>query len=120
MPVIEERLAKFKKWSLKSGSHSPDSTFCVMEAVAYVAGEPWSDHPKCACPVISAFLRSWNDCLPDDERDILLRPLIPRLIGTKVNKKLEQRRATMAAGWLVREHTSAWLRLAGLTAHADT
>ena len=37
---------------------------CVMEAVAYVAGEPWTDRPECACPVISVLLRRWNDDLP--------------------------------------------------------
>ena len=67
-PVITERLAKFEKFSLKAGAHSPDSTFCVMEAVAFVAGEPWGDHPECACPIIGAFLRSWNDSLPTENR----------------------------------------------------
>lgn len=34
--------------SLKRGAHQEaEKAFCVMEAVAYVAGEPWSDHPKC-------------------------------------------------------------------------
>lgn len=118
-PVIEERLQKILSLSLKAGAHSPDSTFCVMEAVAFVAGESWSDHPECACPVISAFLRSWNDGLPSDaERDRLLKPLIPKLVNTK-NKKLEERRSLMAADWLVRVHTPAWLRLAGLTSRAE-
>lgn len=116
--VIEERLRKLETLSLKVGAHSPDSTFCVMEAVAFVAGEPWSDHPECACPVISAFLRSWNDALQTDtDRDRLLKPLIPKLIGTR-NPKLEERRALMAADWLVRVNTPAWLRLAGLTVSA--
>ena len=118
-PVIEERLAKLATLSLKSGAHSPDSTFCVMEAVAFVAGEPWSDHPECACPVISAFLRAWNDGLPSDaDRDRLLKSLIPRMVGTR-NKDLEKKRSLMAADWLIRVHTPAWLRLAGLTEQAD-
>src|SRR6185312_1080415 len=105
---------------LKRGAHEgPDDGACIMEAVAYVAGEKWSDAPKCACPVISAFLRAWNDSLGDDERDTLLRPLIPQLINTKGSKALERRRALMAADWLVRVHTPAWLRLAKLDAHAD-
>ena len=117
--VIAERLEKISGLSLKAGAHSPDSTFCVMEAVAFVAGEPWSDHPECACPVISAFLRTWSDALQTDaDRDHLLKPLIPRLVGTR-NKNLEERRALMAADWLVRVNTPAWLRLAGLTSHAD-
>jgi hypothetical protein len=118
--VIAERWEKVKKLNLKVGAHSPDSTFCVMEAVAFVANEPWSDHPECACPVISAFLRAWNDGLPTDaDRDRLLRPLIPKLVGTR-NPKLEERRSLMAADWLVRVHTPAWLRLAGLKKQAKS
>lgn len=105
---------------LSEGGHDPDEgAMCVMEAVAFVAGEPWSDSPQCACPVIAAFLRAWNDALPDDERDALLRPLIPRLVGTRGSDALAHRRSLLAADWLVREQTPAWLRLAGLTAQAD-
>ena len=119
-PVIEERWEKLKSLSLKVGSHAANSTFCVMEAVAYVAGESWTDHPECACPVISAFLRSWNDSLrSDQDRDRLLKPLIPKLVGTR-NSTLEERRSLMAADWLVRVHTPAWLRLAGLTSQAES
>ena len=119
-PVVESRLAKIAEISLKPGAHSPDSNFCVMEAVAFVAGEPWTDAPACACPVISTFLRNWNDALQTDaDRDRLLKPLISRLIDTKGSKELEHRRSLMAADWLVRVNTPAWLRLAGLTVHAD-
>ena len=118
--IIPERLARLPDITLKSGNSAEnEARMCVMEAVAYVAGEPWSDHPKCACPVITAFMVSWNDGLPSDaERNRLLAPLIPRLVGTR-NKALEERRSLMAADWLVREHTPAWLRLAGLTTQAD-
>ena len=115
--TIERRLAKVKP--LTAGAHSDHKAMCIMEAVAFVAGEPWSDSPECACPVISAFLRSWNDGLPDDERDALLRSLIPRMIGTRGGAVLERRRALMAADWLIRVHTPAWLRLAKMDAHAD-
>jgi hypothetical protein len=119
-PVIEERLKFIEGLSLKQGSHKPDSTFCVMEAVAYVAGESWSDSPACACPVISTFLRSWNDELPTDaDRDRLLKGLVPKLVGTKASEAVEKKRALMAADWLTRVHAPAWLRLAGLTAQAD-
>lgn len=96
-----------------------DDDMCAMEAVAYIAGEPWSDHPWCACPVITVFMISWNDALPDDERSSLLLPLIPKLVGTRSTPEVEQRRSLMAADWLMRTHTPAWLRLAGLTAQAD-
>ena len=105
---------------LAKGAHKAgDDIACCMEAVAFVAGERWSDHPACACPVIGAFLRTWNDDLPDDERDALLRPLVPLLVGTRSTPAVERRRAMMATDWLIREHAPAWLRLAGLTAQAD-
>ncbi len=53
--------------SLKHGMHdSRQDGVCALEAVAWIAGEPHSDHPKCACPVLSDFLRKWNDDLPND------------------------------------------------------
>ena len=119
--LLPERLERISR--LKSGSTSPndEGAMCVMEAVAYVAGEPWSDHPACACPVLTAFMVAWNDGLPnDEERDRLLMPLIPRLVGTRGSKALEARRATMAADWYVRVQLPAWLRLSGLNDHADT
>ena len=106
--------------TLAEGSHTDHTAMCAMEAVAWVAREPWSDHPQCACPVLGAFMRSWNDGLPNDEdRTRLLLPLIPKLVGTRSSKAVEQRRATMAADWLIRTHTVAWLRLAKLGAQAD-
>ena len=72
--VSPERLATLP--SLGAGAHSgPDDGMCVMEAVSYIAGEPWSDAPQCACPVITAFLVSWNDALSSNaERDRLDLP----------------------------------------------
>ncbi|MFG1376124.1 hypothetical protein [Xanthobacter autotrophicus] len=116
--IIPERLAEIAK--LDGGDHSPnDGAMCAMEAVAYITGEPWSDHPQCVCPVIAAFARSWNDGLPDDERTAILLPLVPRFVGTRGDSALEVRRALMAADWLVRVHTPAWLRLAKLDKQAD-
>ena len=117
---IPERLAQVAAITLQSGSHDENAhhAMCVMEAVAYVAGEPWSDAPACACPVITAFMVSWNDSLPDADRTRLLAPLIPLLVGTRSTPAIEQRRATMAADWLIRVHTPAWLRLAKLDTQA--
>jgi hypothetical protein len=118
--ILSDRLSRIT--TLKSGSHQPndDAAFCVMEAVAYVAGEPWSDHPACTCPVITAFMVAWNDALPSDaDRARLLLPLIPVLVGTRGSKALKTRRANMAADWYIRVQTPAWLRLAGLTTQAE-
>ena len=72
--VNDERLAEIMARHIGSGKHNSISDgLCVMEAVAYVSGDTWTDHPSCACPVISTFLRTWNDTLPnDEERDRLL------------------------------------------------
>ena len=113
MIVIESKLSEVLALHLSSGSHeSFERGLCVMEAVSYVAGEPWSDKPACACPVISAFLRSWNDGLPTDaERDRLLKPLIPSLVDTKSTMAVEERRSYMALDWLVRVYTPKFLDL---------
>ncbi len=117
MSINQERLAKVT--ALESGAHTPNGRWCIMEAAAFVAGEPWSDHPECVSPVIGAFMRNWNDNLPDDERTALLLPLLPKLLNTRGSTELEQRRSLMAADWLVRTHTVAWLRLAKLDKQAD-
>jgi hypothetical protein len=104
---------------LHQGGHTPDSTFCVMEAVAFVSGEKWSDHPKCASVVIGAFLRAWNDGMNDQDRQ-MLKPLIPRLVGTRGTAAQELRRAWMAVDWLARVQAPAWLEMTpSLRGHAD-
>ena len=99
-----------------------DRDLCIMEAVAYIAGEPWSDSPACASPVISAFLRSWNDALSDADRDRLLPAAVwvTRLVGSRGDSATEVRRAYLALDWLIRVHTPAWLDLVpSLAAHAE-
>ena len=120
IPTINtDRLASIT--TLFHGAHSSfEKGACAMEAASYIADEPWSDHPKCVCPVIGAFMREWNDGLPSDtDRSRLLLPLIPKIIGTRATPEIEQRRATMAADWLIRVNTPAWLELAGLTSQAN-
>jgi hypothetical protein len=118
--ILADRAALLDTIALAQGAHAPDSgQMCAMEAAAYIAGEPWSDSPQCVSPVIAAFLRSWNDALPDETRTALLRPLLPLVIGTRTTDADEETRAWMATDWLVRVHTPAWLRLAGLTDHAQ-
>jgi len=105
--------------TLDRGDHDGDSgAMCAMEAVAWIAGEPWSDAPQCASPVISQFMRSWNDALPNADRTRVLMPLLPEIIGTRTTETDEQTRAWMAMDWAVRVYTPRWLREAGLTDHA--
>ena len=118
--LIEERLLKLPEIHLLKGSHEDFAAgVCAMEAVAFLAGEPHSDFPACACPVISAFMRNWNDSLSDNDRDRLLKPYLPRLVGTRATPEIENKRAWMATDWLARECAPAWLRAAQLVEHAD-
>lgn len=117
---IPERLAQLPTITLNHGNHDNfDDGHCGMELAAWLAGEPHTDHPQCVCPVIAAFVRSWNDALPDDQRTALLRDLIPLTIGTRGSDDLQDRRALAAADWAVRIYTPKWLRLAGLDTEAD-
>lgn len=91
-----------------------------MEVVAWFANETHSDRPECACPVIGAFVRSWNDSLPDKDRDRILLPLVSRIAGTKSTPDVEEARAWLATDWLIRTLTPSFLDLTpDLRQHAD-
>ncbi len=92
---------------LEKGSHQPDHTFCVMEAVAFIAGEKWTDHPQCACPVISTFLRRINDRFPNKQRQDLKQFIIP-LINSKKNLQIEIKRAKHLSDWCQQFKTAAY------------
>jgi hypothetical protein len=112
----------WKTFTFGTGMHdNREDGMCLMEAVAYVAGEDHSDHPACASPVISSFLRGWNDRIKDDSRRTeLLSEFVWRLPGTATaDKDIEDRRAWMALDWLIRVHTPAFLRAAGLDSHTS-
>lgn len=109
--IDRARLAEVMGIELEDGCHGEGKgRYCVMEAVAYVAREPWSDAPGCTCPVIAEFLRAWNDSLADADRTRLLRDLIPLLVGTRATSEIERRRSLVAGDWLVRTHAATWLR----------
>ncbi len=115
--VLHDKLEQIT--TLARGKHDEGEAMCAMEAVAWLAGEPWSDAPQCASPVIAAFVRSWNDALPDADRARLLLPLLPDVIGTRTTDADDETRAWMATDWLVRVNAPAWLDLTpSLSAHA--
>jgi hypothetical protein len=119
MNVVGSRHAVLDTVDLQQGSHDAGTTFCVMEAVAYVAGEVWSDHPTCASPVLTTFMTAWNDGLSDTDRQ-RLKPYVTRLVGSRSTAAVEAKRSWMGCDWLVRTFTSTWLRRAGLEEPADT
>ncbi len=66
---------------LSAGKHrSPRKGACFMELAAFLAGERWSDHPRCTHPLLAALARSVNDLTSDAARG-RLAPLIPSVIG---------------------------------------
>ena len=111
MTTIPERLTEINR--LDHGAHqSPAEGMCLLEAVAYVAGEKFSDHPECASPILGSFGRSLNDVLPDAKRQQLV-PLVPQIVGT-ADDGHDQERGLMAADWFIRTFTPTWLRPCGV------
>jgi hypothetical protein len=66
---------------LSRGKHrKPSKGACFMELAAFLAGEPWSDHPACTHPLLARVARLVNDHTSDANRN-RLAPLIPSVIG---------------------------------------
>ncbi|NDJ13577.1 MAG: hypothetical protein EBY17_20675 [Acidobacteriia bacterium] len=56
---------------------------CLLEAVAFMAGEPHSDCPMCVCPILASFARTLNDSFRSDvERTENLSQFISKLAQT--------------------------------------
>ncbi|MEX0426917.1 hypothetical protein AB3X52_04725 [Nocardioides sp. DS6] len=53
---------------------------CFMEMASYLAGEKWSDHPRCTHPLLGELARDVNDAVSDDTRQ-RLAPMIPDVVG---------------------------------------
>lgn len=70
---------------LDEGSHtSPSRGVCIMECVAYLAGEPHTDHPECACEVVTEFAMNCNDVLSPEDRPRLTAYAL-RIAGSRAN-----------------------------------
>jgi len=69
---------------LGQGKHrDPSRGACFMEYTSLLAGEAFSDSPRCVDPELAAVLRGANDMLSDEERPALV-PLLGRAIGLVV------------------------------------
>lgn len=95
---------------LTAGRHElPADGLCAMELAALLAGETHSDNPRCASPMLAAYVRRLNDNMPDDERQRLAL-VAPRLIGTAGSEAEEVERAVSLAWHAVRVLAPAALR----------
>jgi hypothetical protein len=66
---------------LSRGKHrNPSRGACFMEYTSLLAGEPFTDQPRCVDGRLAAILRGANDTLSDADRPLLL-PLLGRAIG---------------------------------------
>ncbi|HEV7465859.1 MAG TPA: hypothetical protein VGP96_06140, partial [Candidatus Dormibacteraeota bacterium] len=106
--------------TLDRGTHdSAEEGACLLELVSLLAGEEFSDAPRCVSPVLANAGRAWNDSLGDEERQRLLG-YADRLLGTADAPADDAWRSWVALDWLVRVCAAGWLDAAGLGAAAAT
>ena len=94
-------MQSFQTIRLSRGRHgSPREGTCVAELVSMLAGERYSDRPRCACPALVAFLRGYNDGLDDAHRQDLFA-LASDLVGTRADERASTARgeALVALAW---------------------
>ena len=114
--IDQTKLSQFESLDLKTGAHSADKAgvkMCAMEAAAWLANEPHSDKPQCVCPVIASFMRSYNDKVDDETRQ-LLKPYVVKVLNTKSTKEDEVRRGFIAADYACRVFAPYVLEKKGL------
>jgi len=91
--------ASYQTVRLSQGKHrDPDHGACVMELASMLAGEPFSDRPRCVDPVIAGFLRTYNDGI-DDRRRQDLYPLASSVVGSRSVPSVQAERARLCLHW---------------------
>jgi len=84
-------------------SSDPSKGSCVMDVVSYINGDrDVTDHPECACPVITAFAIRINDRLADADRQKLLG-YVTRIAGSRAGRDITVQRALMCANFAKRQ-----------------
>lgn len=111
--------ASLSKIQLKPGPHrSPDYGLCVMECVAFVAGERHTDRPECACPVITQIAVHANDTVPPAVLAQMSSRVL-RLAGSRGSEDLMAKRASFLVDYVVRKAMPAALAASALPACAE-
>lgn len=79
--TVDDALNRF---TLIDGQGDGDTTACAMTALAWVAGEAWTDHPRCANRALASLVIAANDA--DDttveDRRHIVREGATGVIGT--------------------------------------
>ena len=107
---------------ISHGSHqSRADGMCVMELVAYLAGEPHTVTPACACPIVTKAAQVLNDGAPNDEtRTRVLRPYLGRLATSRADRQTEERRVWALVDLSVRTIAADAMEMAHLPIPAAT
>lgn len=104
--------------TLHAGAHTepaegtpPSWQWCMTEAAAWMADDPWSDAPASVSPVIAALCNSFNDLLSHESRQDLAAYLdvAPAGIIDSFDAGKETDREWMCVDWLVRTLIVDWL-----------
>jgi hypothetical protein len=77
-----------------------------MELASMLAGERFSDHPRSVCPVIAAFLRSYNDQVDDCRRQDLY-DYAAQSVGTRGSYRTRRVRAELCRRFVDRYEVTA-------------
>lgn len=83
-PSLTELKNRIPGNRLEMGGHDTNRQVCLMEAVAFIAGEEHSDHPECVDTVISDVCITQNDNLDSKSRQELIE-VIPYILNSKTN-----------------------------------
>src|SRR5262249_32793964 len=84
---------------LEPGAHdSPDDGVCVVELASMLAGEEFSDHPRCVCNVIGGFLPRW-DGRGRYTHPQRLYPYASLVVGTGGGAAATRRRRDLCLEW---------------------
>ena len=107
MPPISHQTIR-----LGRGPHSSaEGRACVMELCSMLAGDPFTDHPRCACSVIAAFLRTYSDAVDDARRRDLYRHAA-QVVGTvSESDAVRARRAALCREWAATRSRPCWWEL---------
>lgn len=98
---------------LSGGIHpNREDGMCLLEAVAWWAGEPHTHHPQCVCPVLARLCEELNEATLDDDRSQLV-VLIPLLARSKSKAEVEWQRAFLLADYALRDHHALTLEYWG-------
>ena len=74
-----------------------------------LAGEPFTDHPASACPVIGSFMRAYNDSV-DDRRRQDLYAYASMVVGSRTSADVQRTRAEFLAAWAQQFRRNRWTR----------